>query len=429
MNLSLGNNQKQALSNNKNKIAFLLGCLFLIVFLFYSVISSLFFANDVSAAVFSNRKLTITDSRINESNVGYTFSWLGSTNTIRCVDISFCTTQSGSCTTPTGLDSTGTSKGSWSGLNASLWNLNNSTNGVLRLTYGVGESPSPANVSLEFLGVTNPSIVGDYNARIATFSDVTCLTPEDWGPSTFHILGGVAMTASIPLPYATIVFEGKTSPLAIVTILRNGVVTSTTQASSSGTFQKTLTGLSAGNYTFGLFSRDRNNRVSPTVNFTVTLVLDTTTTISGIFLPPTISLSPTVLGGGQIVNIVGEVFPKSQISLFIAPGNIVKNTTANSQGRWSFDLSTRELGVGQYTIRAKAVSPQGEQSDFSKNLSFLVQCRGADLNFDGNVDIFDLSILLYFWGGSNSWNACADINQDGNVNVVDFSIMMYQWTS
>ena len=213
-----------------------------------------------------------------------------------------------------------------------------------------------------------------------------------------------------------------------MTILRNGTTTATFSATNSGYFSKILTGISPGIYTFGIFAKDRAGRETLTLNFTLNLASGTITTVSGIFLPPTISRSPSKVGGGQAVNLAGEVFPNSQINLFISPGNITKKTTADSQGRWFYKLSTASLAIGQYSVKAKALSPQGEQSQFSKTLYFTVQCNGADLNFDGKVNIFDLSILLYFWGQSNPWNICADINKDKNVNVVDFSIMMYEWT-
>ena len=83
--------------------------------------------------------------------------------------------------------------------------------------------------------------------------------------------------------------------------------------------------------------------------------------------------------------------------------------------------------------KARALSSEGEQSEYSQTVSFSIVppsfvCRGADLNFDGKVDIIDFSILLYFWGETSPENICADINQDQIVDLVDFSIMMYYWT-
>jgi hypothetical protein len=49
---------------------------------------------------------------------------------------------------------------------------------------------------------------------------------------------------------------------------------------------------------------------------------------------------------------------------------------------------------------------------------------GADLNGDGVVNVFDLSILESDWGTSGHRG---DINLDGTVNTTDMSIMMSQW--
>jgi hypothetical protein len=48
----------------------------------------------------------------------------------------------------------------------------------------------------------------------------------------------------------------------------------------------------------------------------------------------------------------------------------------------------------------------------------------GDINKDGKIDIFDLSILLGRWGGSDQ---SADLNNDGTVNVFDLSILLSKW--
>jgi hypothetical protein len=48
----------------------------------------------------------------------------------------------------------------------------------------------------------------------------------------------------------------------------------------------------------------------------------------------------------------------------------------------------------------------------------------GDLNGDGQVNIFDLSILLSAWGTAN---ATADLNHDGTVNIFDLSIFLSHW--
>jgi len=48
----------------------------------------------------------------------------------------------------------------------------------------------------------------------------------------------------------------------------------------------------------------------------------------------------------------------------------------------------------------------------------------GDINNDGVVNVFDLSILLSKWGTSN---AAADLNSDGSVNVFDLSTLLSHW--
>lgn len=56
-------------------------------------------------------------------------------------------------------------------------------------------------------------------------------------------------------------------------------------------------------------------------------------------------------------------------------------------------------------------------------------CRG-DLNYDGEVDIFDMSILSRAYGSSEgdpNWNPVADVNEDGEVDVLDLSIVAHDY--
>jgi len=232
---------------------------------------------------------------------------------------------------------------------------------------------------------------------------------------------------------AKVVLKGRAYPKASITILKNGSVAARFKAPSSGLFEKELTGVNAGIYNFGVFAEDTEGRKSVTVSFTVGVLAERTTTISGIFISPTISLQPVQVEKGGIVNLTGQVFPESQIKIFISSKNIVKKTTARADGKWKYDLNTGSLDEGEHKARAKGVLEEGEQSPFSQTLPFLIVprgglvCEGADLNFDGKINIIDFSILLYFWGQRKPANRCADINFDGMVDIIDFSIMMYQW--
>lgn len=54
-------------------------------------------------------------------------------------------------------------------------------------------------------------------------------------------------------------------------------------------------------------------------------------------------------------------------------------------------------------------------------------CGSGDLNQDGIVNVFDLSILLSHWGQTSATQCQGDINQDGTVNIFDLSIMLSNW--
>jgi len=234
-----------------------------------------------------------------------------------------------------------------------------------------------------------------------------------------------------PPPIAKVVFKGKAYPDAFLTILMNGVTAATFFADSSGFFKKELTGIIGNRYDFEIFAEDAEGRQSPTISFTVTILGGVVNAISGIFIPPTIEISPLELEKGEILNIFGQSFPKSQINIFISPAKITKETITSFQGEWLFELDTSTLEEGKYNVWAKAFFGEGEQSPLSKILSFSVmapKCRGADLNFDGEVNLIDFSILLYFWHQISPENICANINQEGTVDLIDFSIMMHYWT-
>jgi len=231
-----------------------------------------------------------------------------------------------------------------------------------------------------------------------------------------------------------VIFEGRAYPKAFITLLKNGAVTATFFAENSGLFKKELTGLSGGTYAFGVFAEDSEGRKSVTMSFTIGILAGMTTTISGIFISPTISLTPTQVEKGQNVDIYGQVFPESKVNIFISSNEIVKEVPATKEGKWAYKLNTAPLEEAEHQAKSMALFGTGEQSSFSQTLSFLVVkpgtkvCKGADLNFDGKVNIIDFSILLYFWNQTNPSNRCADINFDGKVNIIDFSIMMYWWT-
>ena len=238
--------------------------------------------------------------------------------------------------------------------------------------------------------------------------------------------GGPALTTKV-------VLQGKAYPLAKITVLKDGKLAIIIAGDSQANFKAEFSDITPGVFSFGLWAEDKEERKSITFSFTLTVNSNMITTVSGIFIPPTVELEKVNLARGENLTILGQTAPESQLSIHIeSPQEIIKKTTAKESGDWSFLFDTNPLDEGSHTIRAKAEDQAGLISSFSKVLAFYVGKYGtteiypkADFNKDGKTNLTDFSIMLYWWG---KYNPAVDMNQDGILNLPDFSILMYYWT-
>jgi hypothetical protein len=245
--------------------------------------------------------------------------------------------------------------------------------------------------------------------------------------------GGVGGYVPPPTTETKVVLQGKAYPLAKITILKDGEVGQITSADINANFKTEIRNISAGVWNFSLWAEDSKGRRSITISFAVTILEGKITTISNIFIPPTIELEKTKVAKGETLNIYGQTAPESQISIHVeSPEEIIETTKAKKTGDWDYPLDTSPLEEGMHTTRARAESPEGLKSAFSSLLAFYVGkykigeiCPRADFNKDGRTNLIDFSILLYWWG---KYNPCVDMNGDGIVNLPDFSILLYYWT-
>jgi hypothetical protein len=245
--------------------------------------------------------------------------------------------------------------------------------------------------------------------------------------------GGVGGYVPPPTTETKVVLQGKAYPLAKITILKDGEVAKIINADNNANFKTEIKNISAGIWNFSLWAEDSKGRRSITISFTVTILEGKTTTISNIFIPPTIELDKVKVAKGETLNIYGQTAPESQISIHVeSPEEIIETTKAKKTGDWDYPLDTSPLEEGMHTTRARAESPEGLKSAFSSVLAFYVGkykageiCPRADFNKDGRTNLIDFSILLYWWG---KYNPCVDMNGDGIVNLPDFSILLYYWT-
>ncbi len=249
-------------------------------------------------------------------------------------------------------------------------------------------------------------------------------------------------------PDTIVVFSGIAYPSSTVTISQDGSVISLITTNSQAQFQVEAI-VDPDTYTFRIAGIDQQGIEGKVSNFTLTLSEGTTTTISGIFLGPTIMIDDPEIGVGESATLSGTTAPNSEVNLtFTSTGasaaaagetrTAVHIANADTNGRWLQVVAADDLVADVYEAKAQAVEPVNSAvSEFSKTVQFTVfggepdQCDGAspgDINCDGNVDLVDFSILLFYWNQTDPANERADINSDGLVSIIDFSIMLYYWT-
>lgn len=229
----------------------------------------------------------------------------------------------------------------------------------------------------------------------------------------------------------SIVFSGKAYPSSVVKILKDGQITITTASNSVGDFETTLTNLTVGSYSFAVYAYDSNGNKSKTITYAREISKDEIEEISDIIVPPTLSADDNKVKIGESITFSGQSAPSAKITIFLASDkdSWMLNTTAGSNGYYSYELDTDDYSEDDYSISAKA-TVNGLSSEFSKEDSFsFTECsvKKGDLNCDVRVNLIDFSILVH-WFDSNNYPFGIDINADKKINLSDFSVMMYYWT-
>ncbi|MEK9158195.1 MAG: dockerin type I domain-containing protein [Patescibacteria group bacterium] len=230
-----------------------------------------------------------------------------------------------------------------------------------------------------------------------------------------------------------VTITGIAYPKATITFYVDSVAVSSIQAGTNANFQATLSNLPTGSRMIGVGSQDPNGRKSLTVSFTVTLNANTTVALSDVLLPPTIDISAFQLARGDNLKIFGQAQPVSEVDIRVYSTEITNKIGADAEGAYAYNFDTKPLAEDYHTTKSRAVITNVGATPFSQLLQFTLgkvfRGRTADLNKDGKINIIDFSMLLYWWGTSDSRGlSIADVNQDGKINIIDFSVLLYQWT-
>ncbi len=220
------------------------------------------------------------------------------TASVGSIEFKYCTLAAGTCTTPSGLDTTAATMGTQSG--ATGFTLVNTTNGAPYITRTAASITAATAVTYQLLAVTNPSTTNQtFFVRISTFS-------------TTNATGGATDTGSVAASTATQIVLTGTMPESLV-FCTGATVTTTAGVPDCAT-------ATAGTISF-------NQLFSPTDTATAVSMMAASTN-AGAGYAITIN-GPTLTSGGNTVTAMGAstvgVRGTSQFGL-----NLKANTTTTS---------------------------------------------------------------------------------------------------
>jgi chitodextrinase len=257
-------------------------------------------------------------------------------------------------------------------------------------TYTIAANDAAGNTSSQSTGVA-----------AATLPDTT--VPSTPGTPT---LGTRTMT-SISMNWTA-----STDDVAVVgyKVFRNG-----TQIATSNTTSYSDTGLAPGTtYTYAIAATDAAGNTSAQSTASLATLPDTQAPTAPSALNVTsktaTSISLTWTGSTDNVAVTGYKIYRNGAATAVAT---VAATTFTDVG-----LS----GNTSYSYQVSAIDAAGNES--TKSTAFAVTTAvNGDLNGDGHVNVFDLSIFLNHWQETGA-NIPEDFNNDGVVNIFDLSIML-----
>lgn len=269
--------------------------------------------------------------------------------------------------------------------------------------------------------------------------------PDD-PPPVIPSGGGGGGGGSSATTQTGVTVSGRAYPLSKVSVLRDGSVAATTIAGPDAIFSVTLSRISAGTHTISVSSEDEDGRQSVLFSFPLTVTAGAMTSVSGIFIAPTIDLDKSQVKQGDPLAVYGQTAPGSQVTITVHSEQLItQKVAAQSDGTYLYYVDTTPLEFGEHVAQAFSGS-DAILSPLSPALGFTVGtenvaragsipltededgCALADINCDQHVDLVDYSILVYWYQRAGTLPERVDLNGDDTVSLTDMSILAYYWT-
>lgn len=302
------------------------------------------------------------------------------------------------------------------------------------------------NSNQSFAGQVNLTVTVVSSSPTPTCGDGSCNGSEtcsscsrDCGTCPVTGGGGGGGGGYYVVPATSVVFSGRAYPKSAVTLLKDAQVAATTIAGADANFKISLSGLSAGNYIFSLYSEDNKGRRSSLLTFPLGITSGASTNVSGAFIAPTINIDKSEVRRGDNVAIFGQSAPQADIIISVnSEEEFFAKTISDKDGVYLNNFDTSPLDIGQHFTKSKATK-DGAISSYGKAISFFVGTKTVmskpeektpekgDMNGDKRVNLIDFSVTAYWYKRPNP-PANVDLNNDKKVDLVDFSIMAFYWT-
>lgn len=265
--------------------------------------------------------------------------------------------------------------------------------------------------------------------------------------STFHVVayivgdeeddtpGGGGEPVVVP---TEIVFSGFAYPSSMVYLLKDGQLEDSVSANVTSDFIIPIDTIEAGTYLFSLYAVDTYGKQSNLVSYSIEVIDEAKTEVTGIILPPTVTTDSIEVQQGEALKIYGQAIQDSTVTLLIE-GQSTTTVQAVSTGLYEYNLDTTEMDSGEYTAQAR-MNDSFVTSPFTNPITFSVTATPTepevfivgDVNYDDAVDIIDFSIMAFWYEQELSEDflivEAERLSGDGVVNLIDFSLMAYYWT-